>query len=269
MTEFPGNFALARAYSKVEQEAYSAFASTISEEDGKALRLGRRTVWLRRTRILSRFLSEQGIALPEEFLRPYAIPVSERISSGIPLKYQFRGYNILRDLARVAIAAPELLQPDTAPVSVLDPSAGGCGVVEAMRHYGHSVTSRDYFDPEQPLSLGNAYREIHAEIGVDIQNFDGRSRPYGFEDDSFDYVFCFQALDAYAPMSDWSEAVEELLRIASKGVILVFNPSGRDKTGLIGGIYRMLLQLEPRDLDVTSFTCPDTNLPGMKLQYRA
>jgi len=252
-------------YIRAEKSAYNAFENEITDEAKAGLRLGRRANWLRRTHKLANFLEEQNLTVPASFFQPYGVPVADRVASGIPLKYQFRAYNILRDYARLSQSAPELLAPDARPVSVLDPSSGGCGVYEALQHVNHDVTCTDYYEPGDNLRFGKVYRKIHEDIGLDVAHFNGQARPYAYADGAFDYVICFQALDAYAHEDRWVEPVRELLRIASTAVILVFNPPARNKAGLTDAIYRMLLQLEAETLRVSSFQCPDTNLPGIRL----
>ncbi|MET4103205.1 SAM-dependent methyltransferase [Roseovarius sp. MBR-78] len=209
-------------YVAAEEAAYDAAARERPHVARRQFPKGKQRIWHRRIERLIDWHREGGFDLPAALMRPYALPVMARVSHRIPLKYQYRGLNALRELARAHVMFPEITT--SAPLSVLDLSAGGCGVADVYGHYGHRVTIRDYFATGPDGVARNPYEAIHREVGLDCAHFDGRARPYGFDSGGFDLVLCHQALDAYGPVASWPEAVAEMLRIARHAVGLVFNP---------------------------------------------
>lgn len=59
---------------------------------------------------------------------------------------------------------------------------------------------------------------------MDVDIFDGGILPYAYEDKSFDYVYCYQAIDAFGPADKWVDYIAEFCRIARKAVVVGFNP---------------------------------------------
>jgi len=210
-------------YVATEQSAYDEAARARPLVAARQFPKGKQRIWHRRIERLIAWHREGGFDLPQALVQPYAMPVLTRVAHRIPLKYQYRGLNALRELARAHVMFPDMLAAG-APLSVLDLSAGGCGVADVYGHYGHDVTIRDYFATGADGVARSPYAPIHRELGLDCAHFDGRVRPYDFDSGSFDLVLCHQALDAYGPVEDWPGAVEEMLRIARRSVGLVFNP---------------------------------------------
>jgi len=251
-------------YIAVEKEAYDEAARQRPRVAERQFRPGKQGIWHRRISRLIDWHREGDFDLPVDLVRPYALPVLARVEQRIPLKYQYRGLNALRELARAHVMFPEMIAGG-APLKVLDLSAGGCGVADVYGHYGHDVTIRDYFVTGADGMPRNSYTAIHQELGLECEHFDGRERPYDFESDSFDLVLCHQALDAYGPVSSWSEAVGEMLRIARRSVGLVFNPPYPRTPETEAEAAAFIAELSA-DHVTDEGVCPDTKLVTLRIE---
>lgn len=173
-------------YVDEEQALYDELAAKVPE-----LRpiLDRVPSWLRKSEAAHRRALALGIDIPQSLLKPYNIDKNKffiDIDLGsiaengktdtmyTMIKYQLRGYNILRELARISVFAPELLQRGEAR-RIVELSPGGCGTGEIAAHYDNSYRAAEFLE-----GRGGVYRLIHEALSVDIQNFDGRSLPYPF-----------------------------------------------------------------------------------------
>jgi hypothetical protein len=210
-------------YIAAEQAAYEAATVTHPRVAARRFAPGKQAIWYRRMTRLMAWHRERGLDVPGALMRPYRLGVVERARAGIPLKYQYRGLNSLRELGRAHVMFPEMMAAD-APLSVLDLSAGGCGIADVYGHFAHEVCVNDYFVPDKDGIPRSPYAAIHADLGLDCRHFDGRDRPYRFDSGAFDIVLCHQAIDAYGPVEAWPEALDEMLRIARRAVGLVLNP---------------------------------------------
>ena len=216
-------------YLEREQALYDTLAV---KEPLLAPILDRVPAWLRKTEAAHRTVTDLGVDIPTSFLEPYEIEKAtffaeidrKSLAEHGPttalftaIKYQLRGYNILRELARVAALTPELLNTREEQ-RVVELSPGGCGTGEIAEHFGNTYRAAEFLE-----GRGSVYTHIHESLGVDIANFDGRTLPYPFKDGSADILFCHQAIDAYGPPRRYPHIISELRRIARK-VVVTFNP---------------------------------------------
>lgn len=217
------------AYLEAEKASFDALEA---ERPELASILERTQHWLQRTRGQWRQFVRQEIPIPANFMQPYSIPKADfftglsaddaarRHHDGkfIQIKYQLRAYNIMREYMRLRSFLPELFD-GKAQFSLIEFSSGGCGSLEVAREFGHSLQPLDFI-----AGRGAEYRPIHKALGADVINFNGRERPYGFADKSYDIVVCNQAVDAYGSPEDHIAVINEFKRIARRKVQVVFNP---------------------------------------------
>jgi hypothetical protein len=209
--------------------------------------------WTKRTRNLWLELTDEKVKIHDSLLETYPIDFNSFFDSNITMKYQIRGYNCLRELFRISRFCPELLDPET-NYDVLELSAGSCANHEVLSLYNNTVTLADYFD-----GRGSAYTPIYEWLGIEPIDFDGSRMPYGMADDSYDYVLCNQALNAYGKPALWPAYIREMVRIARQKVVLVFNSYPRHREAHTD-FARELWRIYP---DVKTATCPDTKLPAV------
>lgn len=175
----------------------------------------------------------------------------EAISGTIAPKYLNRRANLKRAWVRVCMHLPEATIPGET-FDILELSTAHGAKLEVLRALGHRVEGTDFAIPEDQLrpyqklrntELGNldashnnpikdripgwAYQPIIESLGLEVQLFNAGETPYPYEDKSFDYILCYQALDAYGPISEWPRIIDEMCRIARKGVVIGFNPPGK------------------------------------------
>lgn len=254
---------LALSYIDTEAALYRAAAKEMPRIARRRFPTGRQRIWQRRILWLAEWLDENGVDLPEQLMQPYPIPVRDRVRTSIPLKYQYRALNILREMTRAQVMFPELLAHDQ-PRDILDLSAGGCGTAEVFGHFGHRVTICDYYEDNNLNTVGHSYARIHEALGLTCRFFDGRSLPYDFDSGSFDIVLSHQAIDAYGPVAFWYDAVDDMLRIARHSVGLVLNPAhprtpeNREET------ERFIADMQDRHGAALS-NCPETGLPSLRI----
>ena len=209
--------------------------------------------WTKRTRNLWQELTENGVKIHDSLLETYPIDFNNFFNSNITMKYQIRGYNCLRELLRIAKFCPELLKPER-EYKILELSAGSCANYEVLSLYNNNVTLADYFDGK-----GSAYTPIYDSLGIEPIDFDGAKIPYGMGDDSYDYVLCNQAVNAYGPPDQWAAFVGEMARIARQKVVLVLNRYPRQPEAQTD-FAKEVCGLYP---DVRTTSCPDTKLPAV------
>ncbi|MEM7471810.1 MAG: class I SAM-dependent methyltransferase [Pseudomonadota bacterium] len=195
-------------------------------------------------------------AIPAEFVDPYRLgEYSENRITQTMWKYLVREQNCQRAWARINHHMPETLMPG-APLDILEFSTAHGAMLEIWQHYGHRCVGTDYAWTVQGQETvkgkgvrkpwhetlikelrgkphgrkthaevpGWPYQTITESLGLDVRLFDGGLRRYPFEDDSFDLVCCFQAIEAYTGPEGWLDTIREFCRIARKTVVVGFNP---------------------------------------------
>lgn len=135
---------LAEAFIATETEGYNLAHQQAPRVAERKFAKGKRAIWLRRVGFLAKWLDDNQLTIPAELVRSYEIDILTRVRAGIPLKYQFRALNNLREMVRAHILFPELVDGSAKPQSIIDLSAGGCGTYEVFSHFGHDVTVCDY-----------------------------------------------------------------------------------------------------------------------------
>lgn len=244
----------------------------LAEEFPKARKYPERIVpWMRRTRAAFNQIDNRGYPIPRSFLECYKTPKQEFLPDDIRagrgkvttkpedlmLKYQLRGYNLLREYLRYIMLIPEVLEPSKR-FDLLELSAGSAASEELARVFNNSYQAADYM-----AERGSAYRPLHEEMGIDVIDFDGAQRPYRFDSDSYDVVICFQAIDAYGPVEDYPKFVTEMARIARRRVVLIFNPQSKgEQLDFEGHVFPVLKTAFPSgETGITMFP----NLPSFRL----
>lgn len=192
--------------------------------------------------------------LPKMFRADYQLGnYSQEQIEKIMWKYLVRLQNSSRAWVRIHQHAPETLT--AAPLDILELSTAHGAQLEIWRSLGHRVHGTDFnwatedsmaqskpaTQPWQrklmtnlraiahentsaPLINGWPYQPIIESLGLDVTLHNGAILPYPFADKSYDYVFCYQAIEAYGPPAEWGRFVDEFCRIARKRVIIGFNP---------------------------------------------
>ncbi len=170
-----------------------------------------------------------------------------RIDGQIAKKYLDRPANLKRAWTRICTHMPETVSADK-PLDILEFSTAHGAMLEVWRGLGHRAVGTDYcvpqeyrrqykpLHPSQPVFQaehdqpvgdvidGWLYQPICESLGLDVRLFNAQETPYPFEDKSFDYICCYQAIEAYAKPADWGRIVAEFCRIARKAVVIGFNP---------------------------------------------
>lgn len=255
---------LANAFVSTESADYTLATQQAPRVAARRFSKGKREIWLRRVGRLAQWLDEKNVPVPPELVRSYEMDILGRVRAGIPLKYQFRALNNLRELVRAHILFPELLSNTAEHCHVIDLSAGGCGTYEVFRHFGHDVTVCDFYEDDGFNSVGHSYAAIHDMLGIECGFFDGRALPYSFKDGSFDIVLCHQALDAYGPVSFWYDAIADMLRVARRSVGLVLNPA-HPKTDETRKQASKFIEDMRKNYGAKLLGCPETGLPAMRI----
>ncbi len=261
-----------KRYIKAEKTSYAEL--TMARPAAQFLQ-DRIDPWIRRTRQSWRSLDGKGVQIPAEFLEPYPFPKNDFLSDDFEdivntrrlifevaqIKYQLRGHNLLRELDRCVTLYPEAMDPDT-QLSILELSAGGCGGAEVAKHYGNSYQATDF-----TTGRGSVYAPIHRSLDLSVIDFDGSKTPYDFDDGAFDIVACFQAIDAYGYEDRYQTFIDEMLRIARKKVVIVFNPGIRAKEEKLENGFEDLIKkpLENTYKGLTFLQCPSTGAPAVTI----
>lgn len=182
--------------------------------------------------------------LEEQYkLRDYAY---EDVSGRIQKKYLNRALNLQRAWIRICSLLPETLS-EGSNLDIIEFSTAHGAMLEIWRHFGHSVTGTDiclpvaphrkhrpvdpssaifensHSNPREPLRAGWVYQPIIESIGIKVDLFDAGIIPYSYEDNSFDYLCCYHAINSYAHPSEWIRIVDEFCRIARRAVVIGFN----------------------------------------------
>lgn len=263
------NWRLLRKYIQAENASY---AELVAARPRTASFVKMKDRWFKRTRRSWVSLNDRGIAIPPAFLTPYNFPkeaflpddLDSVMESGrliyemTQLKYQLRGHNALRELDRWSTFCPEVVDPDTS-YDILELSSGGCGGAEVAHHFGHTYQPTDFL-----AGRGSVYAPIHASLNLSVIDFDGSKTPYGFADKSFDMVACFQAIDAYGDEEHYPAFIDEMLRIARRKVVIVFNPGLRARREKLENGDEALIKapLTERYKNIAFMRCPSTGRPA-------
>ncbi|MEM6408261.1 MAG: class I SAM-dependent methyltransferase [Pseudomonadota bacterium] len=187
---------------------------------------------------------------PLKDLRHYELGnyATEHISGRIAPKYLGRHMNLRRAWVRICTHLPETTIPGTS-YDILEFSTAHGAMLELWRALGHRVHGTDFEASEETIKRyaamkprmqaafetshanpiaadrpGWAYQPVIESIGVQVDLFDAGVTPYRYADKSFDYICCYQAIEAYAAPEDWGRIVAEFCRIARRAVVIGFNP---------------------------------------------
>ena len=266
---------LLRNYFEKEIASYDALEDVQPATEYLSRRIRR---WFKRTRHSWRSLNAKGIGIPAAFLEPYPFPKKEFVPDDfenllkspklifeiVQPKYQLRAHNILREFDRCVTLYPEALDIDTS-YDILELSSGGCGGAEVAQHFGNTYQATDFLD-----GRGSVYAPIHDALNLSVVGFDGSKTPYAFDDNSYDIVACFQAIDAYGDEEHYPTFIDEMLRIARKKVVLVFNPGIRAKREKLENGFETLIRdpLMKRYTKLNFQKCPSTGMPAVTIDPR-
>jgi hypothetical protein len=186
---------------------------------------------------------------PLDIAKPYALGnyAFDDVSSAIAKKYLDRTANLKRAWTRICTHLPETVETDE-KLTILEFSTAHGAMLEVWSALGHDAQGTDYCVPKrfskrykqitaghpvfasthsQPIKAvqsGWIYQPVIESIGAKVHLFNAGQVPYDFEDNSFDYICCYQAIEAYAAPADWDKIVSEFCRIARRGVVIGFNP---------------------------------------------
>ncbi len=194
---------------------------------------------------------------PEEFSEAYDL--SDEDLEGrlkhVQRKYMLRFKNIRRSWAMLLQYMPELMSQGRKR-NVLEMSTAHGATLEILRNFGHEVRGNDFpnfltgktgvdsrfrgvnehdltcFTDDHGLNDGDQdnheldwiYRPITESIGLEVDLFDGGHLPYPYEDKSFDFICCMDAIEHYCHPKDWLEIVNEFVRISRESVLIITNP---------------------------------------------
>lgn len=194
---------------------------------------------------------------PEDFTIPYSLTpeqVARLAQHRVQRKYVKRFANIRRSWALLLQYMPELMAQNARPRDVLEMSTAHGATLEILRHKGHRVRGNDYanflnpknghdsrergvnefvpglhrddhgFINEKGEIEGWIYQPIIESLGLEVDLFDAGQVPYPYEDDRFDCVMSFDALEHYCHPRDWLFVIDEMVRIARRSVLVVTNP---------------------------------------------
>jgi hypothetical protein len=186
---------------------------------------------------------------PVDISKPYSLGNYEfsQINTVIARKYLSRPANLKRAWSRICTHFPETTNTNET-YKFLEFSTAHGAMLETWEAMGHSAEGTDYCVPDRyskkykpldgaselfatkhthpvkPEIDGWIYQPLIESIGCKVHLFDASKLPYAFEDKSFDYICCYQAIEAYAKPADWGEIVTEFCRIARRAVVIGFNP---------------------------------------------
>lgn len=195
------------------------------------------------------WLPPMPMAAPKDYeLGNYKI---EEVATLIAPKYLNRRANLKRAWVRICTHLPEATMSGET-YDILELSTAHGAKLELFRALGHNVEGTDFAFPDEifrpyrnlldnekgsfnkshahpirPRIPGWGYQPIIESLGLEVSLFNAGETPYPYEDKSFDYIVCYQAIDAYGPISEWPRIIAEMCRIARKGIVIGFNPPGR------------------------------------------
>lgn len=121
------------------------------------------------------------------------------------------------------------------PKKILDMSCGSGAQMEILKYYGHDVLGCDYTSKiprnREPLRYQEDLTEKKSCIYEPLLKsqklpyilHDGNQLPYPFEDNQFDVVLCWGAIQNYSHPDYWHLILEELTRIAKHTILVGFN----------------------------------------------
>ncbi|HEV8034512.1 hypothetical protein, partial [Yoonia sp.] len=129
-----GYESIAETYIAAEEALYVAASRARPAVASRRFPAEKREKWYRRVRAVAKWLDTNG---PEpdtvlaEIMTPYEIGIMDRLAARLPIKYQYRGLNGIREYARLWSMFPELLG-DAPPQDVLELSCGACGIFDVL-----------------------------------------------------------------------------------------------------------------------------------------
>lgn len=199
------------------------------------------------------FLAAYQNLPPEEFSKPYDLSDEDFEShlNNVQKKYLPRFKNIRRAWSRVLRYLPETMNGQQS-YRVLEMSTAHGATLEILRHFGHQVTGNDFsnaglvLDEDQRSQLRDInvenlsdnvdqedwpYKPIIQALGLDVILFDAGKTPYPLNDDQFDILICFDALEHYCHPRDWVKVVQEFARVTRKTIVIEINPIRREMIG--------------------------------------
>ena len=173
--------------------------------------------------------------LPMELLGTWNVPEEKLLSASPRLKgHKFfdRERSIKSNFERLLKHFPDLFQDKTK--RVLDLSCGNGATMEILRFLGHEVEGVDYesqshalaaatFDSRPEMDNDWPYKVLLESQGLCFRGHDLNVLPYPFEDNSFDIVNSWGAIEFYGRPSHWGVFILEMLRISREYVNVAFN----------------------------------------------
>lgn len=190
------------------------------------------------------------------WLPPMSVNVSESyalgnyseadITSRIPASDWNRKVNLARAWARICTHLPETSNLNQT-YDILEFSTNHGAMLELWRGLGHRVRGTDvdfgqkarrnqaslalrdgsHFlqehrnkrDEDRP---GWRYQPVIESLGLEVDLFKPGRLSFPYENKSFDFVCCYQAIERYAQPEDWDDILAEFCRIARRGVVIGF-----------------------------------------------
>ena len=170
------------------------------------------------------------------------------ITSRIPASDRNRKVNLARAWARICTHLPETSRPGQV-FDILEFSTGHGAMLELWRGLGHRVRGADvdhgkrmrraqaslalrdgaHFLQEHRNKRGEdrpgwRFQPVIESLGLEVDLFDPGRQSFPYDDKSFDFVCCYQAIESYAQPEDWDAILAEFCRIARRGVVIGFTP---------------------------------------------
>jgi SAM-dependent methyltransferase len=187
------------------------------------------------TNILVRHIMSFYKEIPKELLGNWNYP-NDKITLDTPYlknhKFLIRDRTINSNWNRLLRYFPDLFTDDKK--SFLDLSCGNGATLEILRFLGHTGFGVDYesknhcFDKplfNSTLEMNNKwpYKILLKSQNLDFKGHDLNVLPYPFEDNSFDIVNSWGAIEFYGRPKYWKVFLLEMLRISKEYVNITFN----------------------------------------------
>jgi hypothetical protein len=161
--------------------------------------------------------------------------------------------NLARAWARICTHLPETSGPRQT-YDILEFSTGHGAMLELWRGLGHRVrgTDLDYGVKRRRNQASLALRDgshflqehrnkrsrdkpgwqfqpVIESLGLEVDIFDPGRLSFPYQNKSFDYVCCYQAIERYAQPEEWDNILAEFCRIARRGVVIGFTPPSKQQ----------------------------------------
>ena len=173
--------------------------------------------------------------LPRELLGNWNLSEEKIINESPYLKnhkFLIRDRTIKINWDRLLKHFPDLFRYDKK--SFLDLSCGNGATLEILRFMGHTIFGVDYESSnhcfDKPLFHSNLemnnkwpYKILLESQNLDFKGHDLNVIPYPFEDNSFDIVNSWGAIEFYGRPKYWNVFILEMLRISKEYVNIAFN----------------------------------------------